>query len=128
MADFVQSMRKNGYLKDTNVVIIGDHLAMYNPEYKALDRTKQRYIYNRFISNQTVSDQAVTKNRENILHFDVLPTILDFMGFEVQGGKLGLGFNAISSNTPLPPVTRYEDMEEDLLNKSEKYLGLWKEK
>ena len=123
VADFVLFMRKNDYLKDTNVVIIGDHLAMYNPEYRALDRTKQRYIYNQFIGSNVIS-----KNRENLLHFDLFPTILDFIGFEVQGGKLGLGFNAISSGTPLPPVTRYEEMEEDLLNKSEKYLQLWMQK
>ena len=123
VSDFIQFMKKNGYLKDTNVVIIGDHLAMYNPMYKALDSTKKRYIYNRFIS-----DKPITKNRENILHFDLFPTILDFIGFQVQGGKLALGFNAISANTPLPPVTVYEDMQEDLLNNSEKYLQLWQEK
>lgn len=123
VADFVHFMRNNDYLKDTNVVIIGDHLAMYNPEYKALDRTKQRYIYNQFISTE-----KITKNRENILHFDLFPTILEFLGFEVEGGRLGLGFSAISPNAPLPPATRYEDMEEDLLNKSEKYLQLWTEK
>ncbi len=123
VSDFVQFMQKNGYLKDTNVVIIGDHLAMYNPEYKALDRTKQRYIFNRFVSNT-----PITKNRENILHFDLFPTILEFIGFEVEGGRLGLGFSAISPNTPLPSATRYEDMEKDLLNKSEKYLGLWQKK
>ena len=123
VADFVKFMQKSGYLKDTNVVIIGDHLAMYNPEYKVLDRTKKRYIYNQFISPQQVS-----KNRENILHFDVFPTILEFLGFDVEGGKLGLGYSAITPDTPLPPATRYEDMEEDLLNKSEKYLQLWREK
>lgn len=123
LADFVQFMRKSGYLKDTNVVIIGDHLAMYNPEYKALDRTKSRTVYNQFISANRIH-----KNRENIVHFDLFPTILDFLGFEVQGGQLALGFNAISVNTPLPPATRYEEMEKDLLNKSEQYLQLWTEK
>lgn len=123
VVDFMQFMQKNGYLKDTNVVIIGDHLAMYNPSHKQLDKIKQRYIYNRFISNQ-----PITKNRENILHFDLFPTILDFIGFQVEGGQLGLGFNAISQNTPLPPATTYKDMNEDLLNNSEKYLGLWHKK
>ncbi|MES2501890.1 MAG: sulfatase-like hydrolase/transferase [Pseudomonadota bacterium] len=123
VVDFMQFMKKNGYLKDTNVVIIGDHLAMYNPTYKQLDKFKQRYIYNRFISNT-----PITKNRENILHFDLFPTILEFIGLQVKGGKLGLGFSAISQNTPLPPATIYEDMNEDLLNNSEKYLELWQEK
>lgn len=122
VVDFIKFMKKNGYLKDTNVVIIGDHLAMYNPSHKQLDKIKQRYIYNRFISSK-----PITKNRENILHFDLFPTMLEFIGLQVEGGKLGLGFSAISQNTPLPPATIYEDMKEDLLNNSEKYLELWQE-
>ena len=123
VSDFITFMKKNDYLKDTHVVILGDHLAMYNPVHQELDHTKQRYIFNRFISNT-----PITKNRENILHFDLFPTILEFIGFQVEGGKLGLGFSAISQNTPLPPATIYEDMNEDLLNNSEKYLALWQEK
>ncbi len=123
VSSFIEFMKKNDYLKDTNVVILGDHLAMYNPVHKELDSAKERYIYNRFISNK-----LITKNRENILHFDMFPTILEFIGFRVEGGKLGLGFSAISQNIDLPPASIYEDMNEDLLNKSDEYLRLWKGK
>lgn len=122
VASFILYMKKNGYLKDTNVVILGDHLAMYNPVHEELDSAKERYIFNRFISNK-----LITKNRENILHFDMFPTILEFIGFRIKEGKLGLGFSAISQNTALPPATIYEDMNEDLLNESEEYLELWKD-
>lgn len=120
VADFVGFMKRNGYLKDTNVVILGDHLAMYNPLHKELDQVKERHIYNRFISTD-----LILKNRENILHFDLFPTILEFTGFTVDKGRLGLGYSAIAANVELPPSTIYEDMNKDLLNKSEAYLGLW---
>jgi phosphoglycerol transferase len=123
VANFVNQMKKDGYLKDTNVVILGDHLAMYNPLHKALHSTKERHIYNRFISNA-----PITKNRENILHFDLYPTILEFIGLNVEGGKLGLGFSGISSSVEQPPATIYEDMNKDLLNSSDRYLELWQEK
>ncbi len=123
VASFIEFMKKNGYLKDTNVVILGDHLAMYNPMHKELDSAKERHIFNRFISNK-----IITKNRENILHFDMFPTILEFIGFRVEGGKLGLGFSAITKNIDLPPASIYEDMNKDLLNQSKSYLKLWKEK
>lgn len=123
VANFVNHMQKEGYLKDTNVVILGDHLAMYNPLHKALDRTKTRHIYNRFISST-----PITKNRENILHFDLYPTLLEFIGLSVEGGKLGLGYSAISSTVEQPPATIYEDMSKDLLNPSDRYLELWQEK
>lgn len=123
-AEFVQFMRKRGYLKDTNVVIMGDHLAMWNPVYEPrLEPVKERYVYNRFISNQPHA-----KNREELVHFDMLPTILEFIGFSVEGGRLGLGYSAISKNMLLPPPDEYEDMTENLLNQSEQYLQLWRQK
>lgn len=122
VADFVQYIRKRGYLKDTNVVIMGDHLAMWNPVYEAkLEPRAERYVYNRFISNQPHA-----KNREEIVHFDMLPTILEFLGFNIEGGKLGLGYSAISKNMVLPPVEEYQDMTENLLNRSDRYLELWR--
>jgi phosphoglycerol transferase len=123
VAEFVQFMRQNGYLKDTNVVILGDHLAMENPVYDKLETIKDRHIFNRFIANK-----PITKNREEVLHFDMFPTILEFIGFKVEGGKLGLGFTAISKDADLPPENEYEEMNEDLLNQSDEYLDLWKQR
>ena len=123
VAEFLQFMRQNGYLKDTNVVILGDHLAMENPVYDKLETIKERHIFNRFISNK-----SITKNREEVLHFDMFPTILEFIGFKVEGGKLGLGFTAISKDADLPPENEYEEMNEDLLNQSDEYLDLWKQR
>ena len=123
VAEFVQFMRQNGYFKDTNVVILGDHLAMENPVYDKLEKVKERHIFNRFISNK-----PITKNRDEVLHFDMFPSILEFVGFKVEGGKLGLGFSAISKDADLPPENEYEEMNEDLLNQSDEYLDLWKKR
>ena len=123
VAEFVQFMRQSGYLKDTQVVILGDHLAMENPVYDKLEKVKERHIFNRFISNK-----PITKNREEVLHFDMFPTILEFIGFKVEEGKLGLGFTTISKDADLPPENEYEEMNEDLLNQSDEYLDLWKQR
>ncbi|MGB4811580.1 MAG: sulfatase-like hydrolase/transferase [Methylophilaceae bacterium] len=121
VTDFMNFIKKNGYLKDTNVVIIGDHLAMYNPVWDKLQQVPERHIYNQFISLK-----KVTKTRDDVLHFDMFPTILEFIGFHVEGGKLGLGYTAITPNTPQPEPNALKDMEEDLLNESETYIDLWK--
>jgi len=120
VSEFVGFMQDKGFLKDTNVVIIGDHLAMENPVYAKLNRIKQRLIYNKFISGSPIS-----KNRDEIIPFDLFPTILDFIGFEVEGGKLGLGVTAFSSDRLSSKLLNYEDMQANLLNKSDKYLELW---
>jgi phosphoglycerol transferase len=126
VADFVSFIKTSGYLEDTNVVVLGDHLAMWNPLHDKIDSVKERFIYNKFISKQPIS-----KNREAILHFDMLPTILEFAGFEVgkghKGGRLGLGYSGIAKGIELPSATAFEEMNEDLLNQSDAYLDLWRE-
>lgn len=120
VAQLVQFILKSGYIKDTQIVIMGDHLAMENPVSEILDRNPQRRVYNQFISMQKYE-----KNRDQILHFDMFPTILAFLGFQVEHNKLGLGFNALSHTGELPPANQFEEMQEDLLNQSEQYLQLW---
>jgi len=120
VAEFVQFIKKSGYLKDTNVVILGDHLAMSNPVSAQLDKLPERHVYNSLISRKTV-----TKNRDDVLHFDMFPTILEFIGFQVEGGRLGLGYTAITKGSVMPSPDEYEEMSADLLNNSDEYLALW---
>lgn len=121
VAEFVQWLRKTGITKDTQIVIVGDHLAMENPVYDTLKSIPERYVY-----NQLISDQAPTKTRDDVLHFDMFPTILAFIGFRIVDGKLGLGFNAIAKDPATPPEHELDDMNTDLLNYSDEYLELWK--
>ena len=121
VTDFINFIKKKGYLKDTNVVILGDHLAMYNPVHEKLDAVHERHIYNQFISHK-----KITKTRDDILEFDMFPTILEFIGFHIEGGKLGLGYTAITPNLVKPSPKELEEMESDLLNESETYIDLWK--
>lgn len=120
VADFVNFIKKKGYLKDTNVVILGDHLAMYNPVHEKLEAVHDRHIYNQFISYK-----KIVKTRDDVLHFDMFPTILEFIGFHVEGGKLGLGYTAITPNITQPSPNELAEMESDLLNESETYIDLW---
>lgn len=121
VADFVAYIKSRGYLDNTRVVVIGDHIAMPNPLSEKLNNIPERHIFNTFISAD-----AVSKQREEILHFDLFPTILDFIGIEVNGGRLGLGYSAFNTLTKAPPANRYEEMQRALLNKSDMYMDLWK--
>lgn len=118
---FCELYEEKSYLKDTNIVILGDHLAMYNPVHEKLDKVPERHIYNQFISLK-----KITKTREDVLHFDMFPTILEFIGFHIEGGKLGLGYTAITPNVSQPAPNEFQEMESDLLNESETYIELWK--
>ncbi len=87
VADFLKFIQDNGYDKDTNIVIIGDHLFHKDSTLNDISKS-ERYIFNRFISQDNYQT-----NSEEILHVDMLPSILTFIGFEVEGERLGLGKN-----------------------------------
>lgn len=120
VAAFVSALRASGALEDTNVVILGDHLARKNPLADQLARVDERTIYNRFIAS-TMRPPA----RDEIVHFDLLPTLLDFIGFEVPGNRLGLGYDAFATRGPAPPPARLADMQASLMNRSAVYRQLW---
>lgn len=90
VAQLVQFIKQSDIINDTQIVITGDHLAMENPVYDTVEKNQQRRIYNQFISRQKFD-----KNRDQILHFDMYPTILSFIGFSIEHNKLGLEFNAL---------------------------------
>lgn len=122
VADFVRFIEDNGYLANTNVVIVGDHLARKNPVADKLSSLPERHIFNAFIS-----DRPPMKNREDLVHFDLLPTILEFGGFDVIGDRMGLGYSAFNRQEQTPPEDRFAEMQQSLMNRSEAYLGLWME-
>ncbi|MGB9991225.1 sulfatase-like hydrolase/transferase [Massilia sp. SM-13] len=119
VADFVRFAREQGYLENTNIVIMGDHLARKNPLSAQLESLPRRAIFNRFIARD-----APAPVRGQLLHFDLLPTILEFAGYAVPGGRLGLGYSGFSRHAQ-PPPGRLREMERDLLNRSDQYLALW---
>lgn len=119
IADFVLYIKKKGWLDKLNVVILGDHLAMRNSVSEKLASSNQRYIFNMIISNK-----VLRKNTEEIVPFDMMPTILNSIGFNFTGNRIGLGYSGISSKI-LPPSNRLEEMQIELNYDSKIYNQLW---
>jgi phosphoglycerol transferase len=120
VADFVRYARDNGYLEDTNIVILGDHLSRKNPLTPQLSLQADRTIFNSFISSD-----APAPNRKQLLHFDLMPTILEFAGYTVPDGRMGLGYSAFNPHAIHPPLDRLAEMDQNLMNRSPQYMELW---
>lgn len=120
VADFISYIRQKGYLENTNVVILGDHLAMSNPVIDRLKDVPERHIFNLFVSKNLPKTF-----RNDIVHFDLFPTILDFIGIHVQKGQLALGHSVFSMSDPLPYDDRLADMRRNLMHPSPLYYALW---
>lgn len=125
LADFVDYMSENGYLKNTNLVILGDHLTMPNSVYNKLLTEKNRTVFNRFIMTHSLE-----KNRDTLYTFSMFPTILYSLGFRFEKNRLGLGASGFGEIDPDFIIDSYDwgVLAEKLASYSKKYLEFWEVK
>jgi phosphoglycerol transferase len=123
VAHFINLLKSNHDLQNTQILIIGDHLIMSAELEERVKNTNiERVIYNKFITSD-----AISPNREEIIHFDLFPTILDYINLNVKGERLGLGYSAISESSSLNHPKSYDEIKSNVLNYSAIYLNLWKQ-
>lgn len=123
IADFIGYMQQKGYLKNTVVVILGDHLSVKAPLDAELNAMPQRSIFNAFML-----PSALNKNRETVYHFDMFPSTLYAMGFRFDHNRLGLGSSGFGPQYTEESLSEFdaEALNEQLEKNSNRYLELWK--
>ena len=101
VADFVDYMDKQGYLEDTSVVIMGDHLkhmGVTDKFHEELDENPNRSIFNRiWVAGQ---DREQLQVREGADQLNLFPTILDAAGVQLKDRQAGLGVSVFSPTLP----------------------------
>jgi phosphoglycerol transferase len=120
IAEFVQYARDRGYLRDTVVVILGDHLAVPNPVWEKLEGAPRRSIY-----NQVIAPSEVQRNTDVVLPFDFFPTLMELAGFDVEGERLGLGYSAVGRIADGVRPAERGNLPLTGLHGSTVYRGLW---
>ena len=113
---------KEEYPNNLDIVILGDHL--FHGGNKALDdkfKNQKRDIFNMFISNNDFE-----LKRDYINHYDLYPTILDFMGFQFSANRLGLGYSGLKSFDNNEYENYIIKLNENIQNKSETYKNFYK--
>lgn len=86
VTNFINRLKSEQMLKDTVVVIMGDHLLMIDGEIR-----RNMGLDNKNVFFKIVGDNLPEKYRNYMTHFDVLPTILNLLGYR-KVGKTDLGF------------------------------------
>jgi phosphoglycerol transferase len=121
VARFAEFVRDQGLLKDTVLVIVGDHLAMPNDVSAKLEsRQEDRRMYNLFIT-----DGRLQPNATELLPFDLYPTLLELLGTEVGGDRLALGYSAVGAISAPRPAGRAQQWSRNALRSSPVYDKLW---
>lgn len=118
VSSFVNYVRAN--YPNTDIVVIGDHLAMINPVIDKLNATGQRYIYNKFMMNDNLK-----KNRDLIHHYSILPTILYGLGFRFADARLGLGQSGFYTETSEFALKQVEHIDENNALINTLYKNAW---
>ncbi len=93
---FIKTLRYEGLLEDTVVVIVSDHLMMKN-DYEEQLKQKKRLNYFVVIGDN-IRPQLLERHAAM---FDVFPTLLDLLGFSLPDGRAGLGVSLLSENKTL---------------------------
>lgn len=119
LAEFVQYISDQGWLADTAVVVMGDHLAVPNPAYDKLEREPERRIFNLLLAQP-----QPPRNTEDLLPYDFFPTLVELAGLQVEGNRLGLGWSAIHEAQAGRPAAR-EPLSLAALHGSARYRALW---
>ena len=122
IGEFINWLKKQSFYEKTTVVIVGDHLTMQSNILDMFDVDNpdeyNRSMYNVFINSKIETDY--TKNRE-FTSFDLYPTTLAALGFEIDGDKLGLGTNLFSRKKTLSEEFGNNYIDEELNKESDFY-------
>ncbi|MGP5073871.1 sulfatase-like hydrolase/transferase [Arthrobacter rhombi] len=117
VAGFVDYMKEKGYLDDTAVVIMGDHLKQMGAGgafHKQLDNNDNRTIFNRIWLPGGGQKSGL---RPRVDQLNMYPTLLEAAGLEVKNHEAGLGVSAFTSKVPRESAQAMEpELYKELLN------------
>ncbi len=118
--EFITFLKKE-FPNNLDIVILGDHLFHSTQEFNDKFKNKKRNIFNMFISK---SDYEL--KRDYINHYDLYPTLLDFMSFQYPGNRLGLGYSGLK-NVDNNEYENYKiNFNENIQNRSKIYKTFYK--
>ena len=108
VAGFVGHMKEQGYLEDTTVVIMGDHLKHMSAGdafHEQLDHHENRTIFNRI----WVPGGAELTTRSGVDQLSLYPTILEAVGLTIADREAGIGLSAFSPEVPADSAQALDD-------------------
>jgi len=115
ISQFIDWIKQQDFYQDSIVVIVGDHLTMNNRFTEDMDRKPINIFIN--------SPQKATHSKNRIFTpFDIYPTIVESMGIDIKGHRLGLGTSLYSD---IPTLTEekmtVQEMDINVRKKSKLY-------
>ena len=119
LSEFVEWIMEQPFYENSVIVIMGDHPRMDTVLVEGADWNSRR-IYNCIINGE-VPEQSRMVNRE-FSTYDMFPTVLAALGYNIEGNRLGLGTNLYSNEKTLSEQIPLTELEPQLAMNSDFYL------
>lgn len=119
---FIERLDAQGLLENTLVVVASDHLSMKNSVWQRLiagPRENTLLMFGNGLPRGVIQREASA--------VDILPTLLEAMGFEVPSHRAGLGASLLSPAQTLVERHGLEAFNRRLLEERALQLRLWKQ-
>ncbi|MDX2480485.1 MAG: sulfatase-like hydrolase/transferase [Desulfuromusa sp.] len=87
VSKFIEQIRSSAYSENTLIIVVSDHLAMRNKASSLLESSIKPRRLTFFINTP---EQRSEENSNPGLHYDIAPTILDIIGYDIDG-QMGFG-------------------------------------
>jgi len=84
---FIEQIRNSPYSENTLIIVLSDHLAMRNKATYLLETSQKPRRLTFFVNTP---DSQKQENVNPGLHYDIAPTILDLVGYNIRG-QIGFG-------------------------------------
>lgn len=130
IAEFLAWAKTQSWYEETTIVIAGDHLFMQTGDrdifnvlqnyktdknrekhdFSAVGDTPRRWL-NIFINSEIEAASAAAQINRNFSSFDMLPTVLESLGAEIEGHALGFGRSLFTGDP-----TIFEQFDESYVN------------
>ena len=117
VSDYIKWIQEQDFYKDTTIVLLGDHQVMQDSFYKGKSNYT-RVNYNAIINS---SKKPINNKNREFSMFDMYPTILSSIGFEIEGEKLGFGVNLYSDEKTLIEILGRSKFDKELKKSSDYY-------
>lgn len=96
VAGFVKWLQSQDFYNRTTIVLVGDHLFKGKSLADEGNPVKRRSWYNTFIN--VASDKKDVETEREFTSFDIAPTIMEGLGFELDRHRMGLGVSLFSND------------------------------
>jgi phosphoglycerol transferase len=120
LSEFLKWCQEQDFYEDSVIIITGDHPRM---DTTLIHGTSyyERTIYNAFLNTAVQPVEGTTTGRV-WTSYDMFPTTLAAMGFEIEGNRLGLGVNMFSGERTLAEELGYDHLNAEVSKFSDYYI------